>query len=102
MRPILERHFRAVLDNAPDGVLVEARDSIAYVNAAYARLLGKTRMTAPQRRTLRDAAAANAAPSASRCARSCSCSSRRTPASMVTVIRAATLWCAWTCATTRC
>ncbi|HEY0370478.1 MAG TPA: PAS domain S-box protein [Thermoanaerobaculia bacterium] len=40
MKPILERHFRAVLDNAPDGVLVEARDSIAYVNAAYARLLG--------------------------------------------------------------
>jgi PAS domain S-box-containing protein len=40
MRPILERHFRAVLDTAPDGVLVESRDSIAYVNAAYARLLG--------------------------------------------------------------
>jgi PAS domain S-box-containing protein len=40
MKPILERQFRAVLDNAPDGVLVEARDSIAYVNAAYARLLG--------------------------------------------------------------
>lgn len=40
MKPILERHFRATLDNAPDGVLVEARDSIAYVNAAYARLLG--------------------------------------------------------------
>ncbi|HEX6095502.1 MAG TPA: LuxR C-terminal-related transcriptional regulator [Thermoanaerobaculia bacterium] len=40
MKPILERHFRAVLDNAPDGVLVEARDSIAYVNAAYAHLLG--------------------------------------------------------------
>jgi PAS domain S-box-containing protein len=40
MRPILARHFRAVLDTAPDGVLVEARDSIAYVNAAYARLLG--------------------------------------------------------------
>src|SRR5690242_888735 len=40
MRPILDRQFRAVLDNAPDGVLVEARDSVAYVNAAYARLLG--------------------------------------------------------------
>lgn len=40
MRPILERHFRAVLDSAPDGVLVESRDTIAYVNAAYARLLG--------------------------------------------------------------
>lgn len=40
MRPILDRQFRAVLDNAPDGVLVEAGDAIAYVNTAYARLLG--------------------------------------------------------------
>jgi len=40
MRPILDRHFRTVLNNAPDGVLVESRDAIAYVNAAYARLLG--------------------------------------------------------------
>lgn len=40
MRPILDRHFRAVLDHAPDGVLVESGDSIAYVNAAYARMLG--------------------------------------------------------------
>lgn len=40
MRPILDRHFRAVLDNAPDGVLVECGDCIAYVNTAYARLLG--------------------------------------------------------------
>lgn len=40
MRPILDRQFRAVLDSAPDGVLVECGDCIAYVNAAYARLLG--------------------------------------------------------------
>ena len=40
MRPILDRQFRAVLDSAPDGVLVEAGDSIAYVNCAYARMLG--------------------------------------------------------------
>jgi PAS domain S-box-containing protein len=40
MRTILDRQFRAVLDNAPDGVLVESRESIAYVNNAYARLLG--------------------------------------------------------------
>jgi len=40
MRPILDRHFRTVLDSAPDGVLVESGDCIAYVNAAYARLLG--------------------------------------------------------------
>jgi len=40
MRTVLDRQFRAVLDNAPDGVLVESRESIAYVNNAYARLLG--------------------------------------------------------------
>ena len=40
MRPILDRQFRAILDNAPDGVLIEAGDSIAYVNGAYARILG--------------------------------------------------------------
>ncbi|HEV7238367.1 MAG TPA: LuxR C-terminal-related transcriptional regulator [Thermoanaerobaculia bacterium] len=40
MRPILDRHFRTVLNHAPDGVLVESRDAVAYVNAAYARLLG--------------------------------------------------------------
>jgi len=40
MRPILDRQFRAVLDSAPDGVLVESGDTIAYVNCAYARILG--------------------------------------------------------------
>src|SRR5687768_16259949 len=40
MRPILDRQFRSVLDSAPDGVLVECGDCIAYVNAAYAHLLG--------------------------------------------------------------
>jgi PAS domain S-box-containing protein len=40
MRPILDRQFRSVLDSAPDGVLVECGDAIAYVNASYARLLG--------------------------------------------------------------
>lgn len=40
MRPILDRHFRTVLDQAPDGVLVESGDRIAYVNAAYATMLG--------------------------------------------------------------
>lgn len=43
MRPILDRHFRAVLDHAPDGVLVEAGDRIAYVNVAYAKMLGYDR-----------------------------------------------------------
>ena len=40
MRPVLDRQFRSVLDSAPDGVLVECGDAIAYVNTAYARLLG--------------------------------------------------------------
>ena len=43
MRPLIDRSFRAVLDHAPDGVLVESGDCIAYVNAAYARMLGYER-----------------------------------------------------------
>src|SRR5688572_16361378 len=39
IRQIQERHFRVVLDAAPDGVLIECGDRIAYVNPAYARLL---------------------------------------------------------------
>jgi PAS domain S-box-containing protein len=43
MRPLLDRSFRAVLDHAPDGVLVESGAAIAYVNAAYAQMLGYPR-----------------------------------------------------------
>jgi PAS domain S-box-containing protein len=39
IKPILDRHFRVVLDAAPDGVLIENGERIAYVNPAYARLL---------------------------------------------------------------
>jgi len=39
-RPIIDRYFRAVLDGVPDGVLIESGDRIAYINTAYARLLG--------------------------------------------------------------
>ena len=42
---MLDRHFRAVLDNAPDGVLVEAGDRVAYANPAYARMLGYRSVT---------------------------------------------------------
>ncbi len=38
-RQIQDRHFRGVLDAAPDGVLIECGDRIAYMNPAYARLL---------------------------------------------------------------
>ena len=40
MRTILDRSFRTVLDHAPDGVLIECGDAIAYVNSAYASILG--------------------------------------------------------------
>lgn len=56
MRTILDRQFRAVLDNAPDGVLVESRESIAYVNNAYARLLGYTAASDLDTITVRDIA----------------------------------------------
>jgi PAS domain S-box-containing protein len=39
-RPIVDRQLRAVLDGASDGVLIECDERIAYVNAAYARMLG--------------------------------------------------------------
>src|SRR6185295_7296038 len=56
MRTILDRQFRAVLDNAPDGVLVESRESIAYVNNAYARLLGYTAASDLESVTVQDIA----------------------------------------------
>ena len=37
---MLDRHLRLILDEAHDGVLVESRDRVAYINVAYARLLG--------------------------------------------------------------
>lgn len=56
MRPILDRHFRAVLDSAPDGVLVESGESIAYVNNAYARILGYESASELAAATIRDIA----------------------------------------------
>jgi len=53
---MLDRHFRAVLDHAPDGVLVEARDRIAYVNEPYARMLGYRSLTELSEATIRDIA----------------------------------------------
>lgn len=37
---MLDRHLRLILDAAHDGVLVENRDRVVYINLAYARLLG--------------------------------------------------------------
>lgn len=56
MRPILDGQFRAVLNHAPDGVLVESRDCIAYVNAAYAKMLGYDAASELSCATIRDIA----------------------------------------------
>ena len=37
---MLDRDYHQVLDDSPDGVLIESHDRIAYINRAYARLLG--------------------------------------------------------------
>ena len=37
---MLDRSYRQVLDESPDGVLIESHDRISHVNRAYARLLG--------------------------------------------------------------
>lgn len=37
---IFDRQFRAVLDAAPDGVLIEAGEIVAYINPSYVRMLG--------------------------------------------------------------
>ena len=53
---MLDRHFRAVLDRAPDGVLIEAGERIAYVNEPYARMLGYRSVTELSEATIRDIA----------------------------------------------
>lgn len=42
---MFDRQFRAVLDDAPDGVLIESGERVAYVNPAYARMLGYRSVT---------------------------------------------------------
>ena len=39
-RPIIDRQLRAVLDGAPDGVLIECDERVVYLNNTYARMLG--------------------------------------------------------------
>jgi PAS domain S-box-containing protein len=56
VQKMIDRHFRAVLDQAADGVLVEAGERIAYVNPAYARLLGYPSTTEIANATIRDIA----------------------------------------------
>ena len=53
---VLDRQFHAVLDSAPDGVLIESGDRILYLNSAYARLLGYTAASDLDSATVRDIA----------------------------------------------
>ncbi len=56
MATLIDRQLRAVLDGAPDGVLVESGDRIVYINPAYAHLLGYPSTTDLNTATLRDIA----------------------------------------------
>jgi PAS domain S-box-containing protein len=56
MQRLVDKHFRAVLDEAPDGVLIEAGERIAYVNPAYAQMLGYRSTTELASATIRDIA----------------------------------------------
>jgi len=51
-----DEQFHAVLDTAPDGVLIECADRISYVNSAYARLLGYDTARDLERATIHDIA----------------------------------------------
>lgn len=53
---MLDRHLRLILDEASDGVLVECRDRVAYINLAYARLLGYPSTTEFHDSSIRDIA----------------------------------------------
>src|SRR5690349_282681 len=55
-RPIVDRQLRAVLDGASDGVLIECDERIAYVNTAYARMLGYPSTTELASATIREIA----------------------------------------------
>lgn len=56
MALLIDRQLRAVLDGAPDGVLVESGERILYLNPAYARLLGYPSTTDLNTATISDIA----------------------------------------------
>lgn len=53
---MFDRHFHAVLDSAPDGVLIESGDRVVYLNSAYARMLGYGAVRELDSATIRDIA----------------------------------------------
>lgn len=52
----MERHFKAVLDCATDGVLIERGDRVVYINPSYARMLDYPSPTELISGTIRDIA----------------------------------------------
>jgi PAS domain S-box-containing protein len=52
----IDRQLRLAIDSVQDGVLIEAGDRIAYINAAYARLLGYPSTTDLTNATIREIA----------------------------------------------
>lgn len=53
---MIDRHFKAVLDGATDGVLIERGERVVYLNPAYARMLDYPSTTELISGTIRDIA----------------------------------------------
>jgi PAS domain S-box-containing protein len=53
---LLDRQLRAVMDDVPDGVLIESRDRISYINSAYAHFLGYPSTSELEGATIREIA----------------------------------------------
>lgn len=53
---MFDRQFHAVLDGAPDGVLIESGDRVVYLNSAYAEILGYAAASELDSATVRDIA----------------------------------------------
>lgn len=56
MQRLMDRYLRAVLDQLPDGVLIEVGERIVFMNPAYARLLGYPSTTELENATIREIA----------------------------------------------
>ena len=53
---MIDRHFKAVLDGATDGVLIECGERVVYVNPAYAKMLAYPSTSELHGATIRDIA----------------------------------------------
>jgi PAS domain S-box-containing protein len=52
----IDRQLRTVIDQVPDGVLIESRERVAYINPAYAQFLGYPSTSELEGVTIRDIA----------------------------------------------